>query len=121
MPLLTHPRWASFKPSASSTNDDGAYPDLDLVPAVAIFWIASAGRVALAAFRNEAFGTVTTAAVLAVVFLPMLLLAPLRRHWLSRQRGSTATPADGENIAPVLKLVTPTQTDRAAARGSGPT
>jgi hypothetical protein len=122
MPLLTHPRWASPKPSASSTSEDaGTYPDLDLVPVYAIFWIVSAGRIVLAALRNETFGAETTLALLAVLFLPMLLLAPLRSRALSRQRRTNSTPADDQNVAPVLKVVTRESADRTTAHRPGRT
>jgi predicted anti-sigma-YlaC factor YlaD len=85
----------------------------------AIFWIVSAGRIVVAALGNETFGAETTLALLAVLFLPVLLLAPLRWRALSRQRRSNSTPADDENVASVLKVVTRERADRAAARRPG--
>jgi hypothetical protein len=115
MPLITHPRWAPSAPSASSVRDDaGSRPDGDLMPVYAIFWLASIGRVVLAAVRNETFGAMTTVALLAVVFLPVLFLAHLRWPRLSRRRGFNSAPADEEKLAPVLKLAAREPADRTA-------
>jgi hypothetical protein len=119
---ITDLRWVSPKPSALTTSEDaGAHPDGDLVPVYAIFWLVSVGRVVLAAVRNETFGAVTTLAVLAVLFLPVLFLAHLRWPRLSRRRGSNCAPADDENLAPVLKLVAREPADRTAVHRQGRT
>jgi hypothetical protein len=117
MPLITHPRWASSEPSAQAKREEAdGYPDDDIVPVYGIVWLASVGRVILAAFRHETFGTEVTVALLVALFLLLLLLEPLRWLLFSPWHKPHSTPAVDKGIAPVVTLVPRDRASAAAAR-----
>jgi hypothetical protein len=114
MQPITHPRWTSSKPPPPMVGGNAEFcPDDDLVPVYAIVWIASVARVIAATIRQETFGTELTLALLAALFLPVLLLEPLA--WLLRPRRheSRCTTTADHKIAPVIALV---PKDRTAGR-----
>jgi hypothetical protein len=112
MPAITHTPSAASEPAPSIIRDDAGAPDDDLVPVYGIVWMASVGRVILAAFRHETFGAEATLALLAVALVPLLLLSPLR--WLAppRRNRSRGTSASEQTTAPIAKLVPRGPADR---------
>jgi hypothetical protein len=47
----------------------------DILPVFAALWLASAGRLALALYRHETFGTELTLVFVTVVLIPILLFS----------------------------------------------
>jgi hypothetical protein len=60
-------------------------PDRDLLPVLALFWIGSVARVAVAFVDREGFGTEATLALVAVVFVPFQFRHALS-WWRARRR-----------------------------------
>lgn len=117
MQPITLPRRSSAEPSPSTARENAeSYPDDDLVPIFAILWFASVARVVAATIRHETFGTDLTLALLAVLFLPVLLFEPLRWLLRLRRRESHVAPATDGTKAPVIALV---PKDRTAAGRPG--
>ncbi|HLK40362.1 MAG TPA: hypothetical protein VKU41_26605 [Polyangiaceae bacterium] len=67
-------------PAALRLEADDANPDGYLWPVFAVVWIASAARVALGIRLQEAFGAEATLALGALVGVPLLAWAALRRR-----------------------------------------
>ena len=85
LPLASLCRHGAARPARAVRPNETECPDGDLVALYAVVWAVSLGRVISAVAQHEAIGAEVTLALLAVLLLPLLLMAPLR--WVLGARG----------------------------------
>jgi hypothetical protein len=79
---------ASASDSAVDDPDRDACPDVDVLPLLVVFWLASVARVVTGIARHEPMGAEATLAGLTVLFLPVVFKGPVAWWWnrLRQQR-----------------------------------
>jgi hypothetical protein len=70
--------------SAVDDPDSDALPDADVLPFLVVFWLASVARVGAGIALRETMGAETTTALLAVLFVPLMLSEPIAWWWNKR-------------------------------------